>query len=258
VAVVRAASAYERDDADGLARALSALRPNDRHTPYVGALTRAQGELFGTLHMDATQLLSTADDDAPWSDLVAMDVALDQADLATADRMALDWGKGAEANPLRAVRLARLARFENRLDAADALSQVALDHGTVTPRVLVERALVLAARSRAADVGPVLARYPLVLGPLANWLGAYAQASSGQADAAKAKVATLDPPPDGSIFSARLVAAVTFGAMKEHKRGLPYVKDLLATGSLQPDLVSAALTLGMKRVDHGKRRPTYE
>jgi hypothetical protein len=266
VAVVRAAAAYERADADGLARALAALRPEDRKSPVLAALGRAQGELFGTLRMESAQLLSTSDDDAPWSDLVAMDAALDQADLASADRIAADWKQGAanaaDSNPLHAIRLARLARYENRLDAADALSQVALDHGTVTPRVLSERAYILVARNRGGDVAPLLARYPLVLGPLSTWLSAYATASTGtspaQAETAKAKVATLDPPPDGAIFSARLVAAAAFGAMKDHKRGLPYVKDLLASGSLHPDLVTAALALGMKRVDHGKRRPTYE
>jgi hypothetical protein len=33
---------------------------------------------------------------------------------------------------------------------------------------------------------------------------------------------------------------------------------LLATGSLNPDLVAAALSLGFRKVDHGRRRPTYE
>jgi hypothetical protein len=266
VAVVRAAAAYERTDADGLARALSALRPDDRKSPVLAALGRGQGELFGTLRMESAQLLSTADDDAPWSDLVAMDAALDQGDLASADRIAASWKQGgsagADSNPLHAIRLARLARYETRLDAADALSQVAIDHGTVTPRTLSERAFVLVARNRGADLAPLLARYPLVLGPISTWLGAYATASAAtsmaQVEAAKAKVATLDPPPDGATFGARLVAAAAFGAMKDHKRGLPYVKELLATGSLHPDLVAAALALGMKRVDHGKRRPTYE
>jgi hypothetical protein len=234
------------------------LRESDRKSPLLAALSRGQGELFATLHVDGPTLLATADDDAPWSDLVAMDLALDQGDLATADRIALAWGKGAEANPLHALRLARLARYENRLDAADPLSQLAVEHETVTPRVLWERAFTLVAHNRAAEVGPLLARYPLVLGPLATWLSAYAAASNGQVDAAKAKIATLDPPPDGAIFGARVVAAAAFAAVKDKKRGLPYVHDLLANGSLHPDLVAAALGLGLRRIDHGKRRPTFE
>jgi tetratricopeptide (TPR) repeat protein len=258
VAIVRAASAYERADADGVARALSPLRTEDRRLPVVSALTRSQGALSGSLRLDGPKLLAMADDDAPWSDLVAMDLALDEGDLATADRIALGWGKEAEGAPARALRLARLSRYEGRLDAADALSQVALDHGTVTPRVLWERTFELVVRGHAADVGPLLSRYPLVLGPLATWLGAYAAASAGATESAKGKTATLDPPPEEAVFGARVVAAAAFGAMKDRKRGTSYVRDLVLAGSLHPDLVAAALSLGMRRVDHGKRHPTYE
>ena len=107
-------------------------------------------------------------------------------------------------------------------------------------------------------MGPLLARYPLVLGPLATWLSAYATASGGTAEAAKGKTATLDPPPAGAPLEARVVAAAAFGAMKDRRRGGDYVKDVLATGSLHPDLVAAALALGFHKVEHGKRRPTYE
>ena len=92
---------------------------------------------------------------------MAMDVALDAGDLASADKIAASWGKDAEGRALRALRLARLARYEGRLDAADALSQTAMEHGTVTPRVLWERAYVLVARGRAADVGMLIGKYPL-------------------------------------------------------------------------------------------------
>ena len=46
--------------------------------------------------------------------------------------------------------------------------------------------------------------------------------------------------------------------MKDKRRGPDYVKDVLATGCLHPDLVAAALALGFHKVDHGRRRPTYE
>jgi hypothetical protein len=46
--------------------------------------------------------------------------------------------------------------------------------------------------------------------------------------------------------------------MKDHRRGADYVHEVLATGSLHPDLVAAALALGFHKVEHGKRRPTYE
>jgi hypothetical protein len=258
VVVVHAAAAYERVDPDGLARALDALRTDARKLSFLAALNLAPGALSGKLQLDAGKLMNMADDDAPWSDLVAIDVALDAGDLATADKIAASWGKEAEAQPLRALRLARVARYEGRLDAADAFSQTALDHGTVTPRVLWERGFDLVARNRAAELGPLLARYPLVLGPLATWLSADAAASSGNVEAAKGKTAALDPPPSAAPLDARVVAAAAFGAMKDKRRGADYVRDVLATGSLHPDLVAAAMALGFRRVDHGRRRPTYE
>jgi hypothetical protein len=208
--------------------------------------------------LDSVKLLALASDDAPWADLVAMDLALDTGDLSSADKVAIRWGKGAESQPLRALRLARLARYEGRLDAAEALSQTALVQATVTPRVLSERAYVLVAKGHGAEVGQLLARYPLVLGPLATWLSAYAVAAGGAIDAAKAKTASIDPPPRGAALETRVVAAAAFGAMKDRRRGLEYVRDALASANLNPDLVAAALSLGLRRVDHGRRGPTYE
>jgi hypothetical protein len=256
VAVVRAASAYERADGDAVLRALEAV-PDARKSTYLSSLELAPQLLSGRLHLDAAKMLALADDDAAWSDLVAMDAALDDGDLGSADKIAALWGKDAEGQPLRAVRLARLARYEGHLDAADALSQAPLDHGTVTPRVLWERVFSLVARNRSGDVSPLISRYPVVLGPLATWLSAYAAASSN-ADSARAKIASLDPLPAGTPLEARVVVAAALAATKDKKRGYEYVRELLATGSLDPDLVSAALSLGFHRVDHFKHRPTYE
>jgi tetratricopeptide (TPR) repeat protein len=259
VAVVRAASAYERLDPDGAARGLEALAPDGRKQPFVASLALAPDVLAGRVQLDATKLMALADnDDAPWSNLIAMDAALDAGDLAGADKVAASWGKDAEAQPLLAIRLARLARYEGRLDAAEALSQAAINAATVTPRILFERTFTLVARGRSAEVGPLLARYPLVLGPLATWLSAYAAASSGAVEAAKGKTASLDPPPATAPLEARVAAAAALGAMKDHRRGADYVHDVLQTGSLDPDLVNAALALGFHKVEHFKRRPTYE
>jgi hypothetical protein len=258
VAVVRAAAAYERVDIDALARAMEALSPEARKLPFVQAFATGPDQLLGKVHVDGAKLVGSAADEAPWRDLVSMDTALDDGDLATAGKIAAMWGKDAESQPLRALRLARLARYEGRLDAADALSQVAMERGTVTPRVLTERAFTLVARNHAADVGPLLAHYPLVLGPVGSWMGAFASASSGSADTARGRVASLDPPPSGAPLLVRVVAAAAFGAMKDRRRGADYVKDVFATGSLDPDLVAAATALGFKKVDHFKKRPTYE
>jgi tetratricopeptide (TPR) repeat protein len=258
VAVVRAAAAYERVDLDGLSRALEALPPEARKQPFLAALDLGPELLAGKLHLDAAKISTMAAADAPWSDLAAMDAALDDGDLTTADKVAAAWGKDGEGHSLKALRLARLARYEGRLDAADALSQAAMERGTVTPRVLWERSFTLVARGRAADVGPLIGRYPLVLGPVGAWLGAFASASAGSAEIAKGRTASLDPPPAFAPLGARVVAAAAFGAMKDRKRGGDYVKEVLSTGSTNPDLVAAALALGFRKVEHGRKRPTYE
>jgi hypothetical protein len=138
------------------------------------------------------------------------------------------------------------------------LSQTALDHGTVTPRVLWERAYTLVARNRAAEAPSLIGRFPLVLGPLATWLSVFATASGGNAEAGKGRTASLDPPPASAALDVRVVAASAFAAMKDKRRGSEYVKEILATGSLNPDLVAAALSLGFRKVDRGRRRPIYE
>jgi hypothetical protein len=111
--------------------------------------------------------------------------------------------------------------------------------------VLWERTYLLVARGRASDVSALLARYPLVLGPLATWLSAYAAASSGNGEAAKGKTASLDPPPAGAPLDVRVVAAAAFGAMKDKRRGTDYVHEVAASGSGNPDLVAAATALGV-------------
>ncbi|MGH7297659.1 MAG: tetratricopeptide repeat protein, partial [Polyangiaceae bacterium] len=258
VAVVRAAAAYERVDADGVTRALEALPPETRKQSFLASLDLAADVLAGRVKLDSAKTMTMAGDDAPWSDLIAMDVALDAGDLASADKIAASWGKTSEGQALRALRLARLARYENRLDAADALSLYAMEHGTVTARALWERAYVLVARGKAGEVGPLLSRYPLVLGPLATWLSAYATASNGNVEAAKGRTAASDPPPPTAPLEARVVAAVALGAMKDKRHGPDYVREVLATSAQHPDLVAAAVALGFRKVEHGRKPPTYD
>jgi predicted Zn-dependent protease len=253
VAVVRAAVAYERVDANALGGALEAVPVEARKQPFLAALILAQDALGGHSELAGEELVEAAGDPAPWSDLVAMDIALDQGDLESARKIADGW-KGTEERPLRAVRLARLARYEEKLDDADRLSLAALQGGTVTPRVLGERVLTLVARGKGAEVGPLLAKYPLVLGPLAAWLGAYAKASDGKVDDARAKVAQLDPPPTQAPVPVRTIATVALGAMRDRRRGPDAVKDLVSSDVRNPDVLAAAKALGLA-VPPPKKRP---
>jgi hypothetical protein len=203
------------------------------------------------------KLLDLSDDEAPWSDLVAMDAALDQGNVDQADTIAAQW-KGAEDAPLRALRLSRLSRYEAKLDAAEADSLVALKNGTVTPRVLAERVFVLVARSKGSDAGPLLAKYPLVLGPLGTWLSAYVAASQGKVEEARARTSTLDPPPPGAPLEARVIAATALAAMHERRRAADVLKPILAAGYVGIDIQNAATAAGFKRVEHKGKLPTFD
>jgi hypothetical protein len=251
VAIVRAAVAYERADADAMGRALEALTADTRKLPLFGGLNLAPDVLLGREATvlppkdAAAKLLEMGTDEAPWSDLVAMDAALDLGLIDVADKILVTW-KGTEDKPLKAVRLSRLARYENHLDQADTYSKGALATATVTPRMLIERVMVLVAENHASDVGPLLAHYPLVLGPASPWLSAYALASTGKLDEARGRTAQLDVPPPLTPLAFRVMVAVSLAAMKDRKRGDPAIHALLAAGIADPDLLAAAASIGLK------------
>jgi predicted Zn-dependent protease len=256
VAVVHGAVAYERLDVDGLARALEAVPAEAQRIPFLATIRLAPEVLEGRRLIPAPKLVEMSDDESPWSDLVAMDAALDQGNMDQADAIAAEW-KGGEDRPLRVLRLARLSRYESRLDAAEADSLAAL-RGTVTPRVLAERVFVLVARSKGGEAGPLLAKYPLVLGPLGTWLSAYAAASQGKVEEAKARTATLDPPPVGAPLEARIIAASALAAMHERRRAVDVLKPILEAGYVGIDAQNAAIAAGFTRVDHKARPPTFD
>src|SRR5262249_51721643 len=91
VAIVRAAAAYERVDGDGLSRALDPLSPDAKKLSVIFPLAFAQDELVGRSRLKPDKILTMAEDEAPWSDLVAMDLALDLGDLDTAQKIATSW-----------------------------------------------------------------------------------------------------------------------------------------------------------------------
>ncbi len=245
VAIVRGAAAYERGDADGLGRALDAISPEARKLPVMAPLVLAEEAINGRARLTKDKLVELAGNDAPWSDLVAMDIALDYGELETAQKIADDW-KASDKHPLRAERVARLARYQGKLDDADAMSLVAMQGGTVTPRVLIERSFVLVARKKESEVGPLLAKYPLVLGPLATWLSAYAVASAGRVEDARAKTAALDAPPDAAAVPARVVAAAACGKLGDRRRGYDLVKGLLGQTLNNPDVTTAGAVFGLR------------
>ncbi len=252
VAIVAAAVAYEKLDGERMRAALDGLPEDAKKLPFLLPLMRGQALLAGNPQaLGGEKALDLADDETPWADLVAMDFALDTGDLDLAHKIAAKWKTDPKAS--RAIRLARLARWDGKNEDADRLSRLALESGTVTIRALAERVFVLVAMSKGSEVGALLKAHPNVGGPLVKWLRAYAVASNGKVEEARAIISTEDPPPALAPLPARLIAAAAFGAVKDTRKGGDYVKALVS-GFPNPDVVVAAEKVGAGKVGRAARR----
>jgi hypothetical protein len=65
-------------------------------------------------------------------------------------------------------------------------------------------------------------------------------------DVARAKTASLDPPPDLSPLLVRTAAVMALAAEKDAKRGKPLAASLVAAGDVNPDIAAAAASFGIK------------
>jgi tetratricopeptide (TPR) repeat protein len=261
VAIVSAAVAYEKLDGERMRTALDALPEDAKKLPFLVPLVRGQALMAGNaqaLGADcatsgsaclAAKALDMADDDTPWADIVAMDAALDTGDIDLAHKVAANWqGDANTVRALRAVRLAKLARWDGKTDDADRYSRAALEGGTVTVRALAERVFVLGSMGKAGDAVALFKAYPNVGGPLAKWLRAYAVASNGKLEEARAIISTEDPPPPLASLPARMYAAMAYGAVKDTRHGNEYVKALVQAGFANPDIATAAEKVGVGKV----------
>ncbi len=252
VAIVAAAVAYEKLDGERMRAALDGLAEDAKKLPFLVPLVRGQQLLAGNPQaLGGEKALDLADDETPWADLVAMDFALDTGDVDLAHKIAATWKTEPKAS--RAIRLARLARWDGKNDDADRLSRLALEGGTVTVRALAERVFVLVAMNKGSEVSALLKAHPNVGGPLVKWLRAYAVASNGKLEEARAILSTEDPPPALAPLPARLIAAAAFGAVKDTRKGGDYVKALV-NGFPNPDVVVAAEKVGAGKVVRTTRR----
>ncbi len=252
VAIVAAAVAYEKLDGERMRAALDGLPEETKKLPFLVPLVRGQQLLAGNPQaLGGDKALDLADDETPWADLVAMDFALDTGDVDLAHKIAAKWKTEPKAS--RAIRLSRLARWDGKNEDADRLSRLALEGGTVTVRALAERVFVLVALNKGSEVGALFKAYPNVGGPLVKWLRAYAVASNGKVEEARAILSTEDPPPALAPLPARLIAAAAFGAVKDTRKGGDYVKALV-NGFPNPDVVAAAEKVGAGKIVRAPRR----
>ncbi len=254
VAIVTAAAGYEKVDGELVARALEGLDEETRKLPPLVPITNGHALLLGRpVKATTEEIVRAAEEDAPWADLVAIDQALDTGQLDAASKIAAQWAQTKdESRPLRAVRLARLARYLGKMEEAEANSAAALTGATVTLRALGERVFTLVAAGKASEALALFKAYPNTGGPTAKWLRAYAAASAGKLDEAKAIIAQEDPPPALAPAPARMIAAAAYGAVKDARHGKDYTKALVQAGFLNPDMIVAGERVGLGKL--GARR----
>jgi hypothetical protein len=239
VAVVRGVVAYETLELSDLASARDALGA-DAAAPAFQALAVAPAILMGAKYPTTERLQEIAVPSVAWGDVVAVDAALDTGNLQLAatllGRRSLD-----TAAPSYRSRVARLRRYQNKLDEALAASAAAMD-ATPTAALVIERSFELIAKNELKAAKDLVAKHPTLLGPMSGWLGVMLDVASNQATLAAVRLSKLDLPPDGSPVILRVLAARALAAAHD-KRAKPYVSLQARQLRKHPDIALAVEAL---------------
>jgi predicted negative regulator of RcsB-dependent stress response len=237
VAVVRGVVAYETGDAAELKNALAALDVSS--SPTFAGLAAGPGVLLASRYPDQKAIGAIALPSVPWGELVACDAALDTGNLVQAEKVLS--ARASNSAPVYLLRVARLRRYQKRLDDALAASQEALGERP-TVALVIERVTELVEREQLAPARDLVARYPSLLGPVAQWLGVVLDVAANQPKQAAARLAQLDPPPDESPAVLRILAGRALVAAGD-KRARPYLVGLVRHLGKHPDALAAAALL---------------
>jgi tetratricopeptide (TPR) repeat protein len=239
VAVVRGAVAYESGDSAELEASL-ALLGDARSAPSFAALAAGPGVLQGNRYLDPKKLEALAAPSIPWGEIVAADSALNTNNLELAERV-LGPRMKANAAPVHLLRIARLRRYQKRLDDALAATERALAERPGAP-LAIERVLELVEKDKAPEAREFVARHQASLGPSAGWLSVVVDMAANQPKLAASRLTQLEPPPDEAPAYLRLVAARAL-VMGNDKRARGYVVQLVRRLSKHPDAIATAQLL---------------
>lgn len=229
---VRGLAAYEGGDLTALQAEIDAAPSAPR------SLVQARDRLRAARPYDRAKLDLLRRSDATWSDLVAVDAALDGGELAFARDIVKVWGD-VKGHPTRAVRAARLARYQGRFADARAL----LEGAGATHGALLEGAL-LAAEDKAAGAA-VLAALDDRYEPEKRFLQVYLKARQGATDEARAILGKLKDPAASTPLAVRAVAALAAAEIQDGPRVDSIVTPLLKTWFNNPDVVHAGVVVGL-------------
>ena len=136
----------------------------------------------------------------------------------------------------------------------------AMEHGTVTPRVLWERAYILVARNRANEVGPLLVALPAGARPAGD-VAERVRGGVGRQHRGRRRGGRRRSSAAGRRARSRRgwSRPAALGAMKDKRRGSRLRERRCCRR--EPHRTSVAAALGASdfdRVDYFRRKPTYE
>ena len=196
--------------------------------------------LQGNRYLDPKKLEALAAPSIPWGEIVAADSALNTNNLELAERV-LGPRMKANAAPVHLLRIARLRRYQKRLDDALAATERALAERPGAP-LAIERVLELVEKDKAPEAREFVARHQASLGPSAGWLSVVVDMAANQPKLAASRLTQLEPPPDEAPAYLRLVAARAL-VMGNDKRARGYVVQLVRRLSKHPDAIATAQLL---------------
>lgn len=236
--LLRGVVAYERGEVDAVVEIRAWLAERDE-PGREGIVARAE-RLLGKKPMNSARIQALQRSEVIGGDLVAVDALLDAGDLLGAKKIVDGWGD-ASGHPLRALRAARLLRYQGRPEEAEA----ALDVASPTRPALVERFLLEAdnpdQRTHARTM--LDARF----GEDRRFFEVYLLALDGKLPAATRLLETLDIPNDDAPLTLRIAAALALGATRDEARGRDLMRRLADTWPLNPDVQRAARDFGRGR-----------
>jgi len=222
--------AYERSDLDKLSLLGKGLTEAD--DPHGIVRTRI-AILRGAAPIAADVIEKLRGNDKIGGDLCAADAALDAGDLPRAKNVIDKWADGV-LYPARALRKARLLRYEGKYADAEKLLELAPNlRATQVERILVEA-------ESAQDRDHALSLVDDRLGEMGPFLEAYVLGRKGDQDKATRKLAALKTPGFDAPLSLRLVAALAFAELRDVERGETFVRVLHEKFAKNPDVQRAA------------------
>jgi tetratricopeptide (TPR) repeat protein len=240
VAVVRGVVAYESLEPGDLESALKSLGEAAQTRQAYSGLAAGPGIITGRAFPSPEKLEAMATPSTPWGEIIATDAALDTGNLALAAKI-LGRRQGDALRPVHYQRLARLYRYQNKLDDAVKAAAAARE-GSTTAGVLIESLYDFVQKDDGPGARDLFAKHPALLGPMTSYLGVLVDVVNKQKAQAAARVAKLDLPPPETPLELRILVARALAASGD-KRGRPYVLALAKQVPKHPDVNAAALEL---------------